>query len=157
MKFTHCDTNENYISLHDCKAERAYFDNGILGFDFSDGFWITPDHPESNLDVLVRTDASKVEYVLERGEEFDVIVFVFEKNAFKQTVRKEWSVQKLVDSINSGKVTIEFLYQYTDGYTRIAECHLWSRKKPYSRECVLKIDTSKARYYWNNILEDRVW
>ena len=64
MEYIHCDKNDNLISLHDCKAERAWFENGVLGFEFPDGFWITPDHPESDLDVLVRTDASKLEFVI---------------------------------------------------------------------------------------------
>lgn len=156
-RFLHCDTDDELINLHDCKAERAVFGSGVLEFDFGDGFWISPDHSESNLSELVRTDRSKVEFRLIDGDEYDVTVFVFERNIFKQTVRKEWSVQKLVDSINSGEVTIEFLYQYSDGYARIVQCHLWSHKKPYSRECILKIDAPEVRYYWNNIIEDRVW
>lgn len=155
--FSHCDSNDKYVSLHDCKAERAWFENGILGFEFTDGFWITPDNPESDLDVLVRTDASKIEFVLLDGDEFDVTVFVFEINIFKQTVRKEWSARRLVDSINSGDVTIEFLYQYIDGCSRVVQCHLWSQKKPYSRECILKIDAPEVRYHWNKILKDRIW
>ena len=67
MKFIHCDTNEMYITLHDCKVTRAYLRDGILGFDFEDGFWISPDHPHSNFTQLVKTDASKVEYLLEDG------------------------------------------------------------------------------------------
>ena len=58
MNFSHCDHNENYLTLHDCIAERAYFENGKLGFEFHDGFWVSPNHPESNLSELVRTDRS---------------------------------------------------------------------------------------------------
>lgn len=155
--FSHCDKSDSYISLHDCKAERAWFENGILGFEFSDGFWITPDHPESHLDVLVRTDASKVEFVLLDGDEFDVQIFVVEENLFKQAVTKEWSVHKLVKEINSGKCELEFLYQYVDGCSRIVECDLWSRKKPYCRDFNMKLHLREVRYHWNKILEDRVW
>ena len=59
MNFNHCDTDEEYLTLHDCVAERAYFTNGKLGFEFDDGFWISPDHPESNLSNLVRTDNTR--------------------------------------------------------------------------------------------------
>ena len=69
MNFSHCDKDEKYLSLHDCVAEQAYFENGKLGFEFNDGFWISPDHPESNLSNLVRTDFSKVEYKLESVRE----------------------------------------------------------------------------------------
>ena len=67
MEFSRIDHNENHLSLHDCIAERAYFENGNLGFEFNDGFWISPDHPDSNLSKIVRTDLSKVEYALEDG------------------------------------------------------------------------------------------
>ena len=85
MNFSHCDKDEKYLSLYDCVAEQAYFENGKLGFEFNDGFWISPDHPESNLSNLVRTDFSKVEYTLEDGADYDVTVYVFKKNLFKKT------------------------------------------------------------------------
>lgn len=155
--FSHCDSNDKYVSLHDCKAEMAWFENGILGFEFPDGFWITPDNPESDLDVLVRTDASKIEFVLLDGDEFDIQIFVVEENIFKQSVRKEWSVHKLVSAINSGEVTLEFLYQYIDGCSRIVECVLWSKRKPYCRECQIKLHLRDVHYHWNKILKDRIW
>ena len=106
---------------------------------------------------MIKTDFSRVEYELLDGDEYDVNVFVFEKNILGQTVKKEWSVQKLVDSINNEEVVVEFLYQYVDGMSRIVECWLWSDRKPYSRECVLKISAREVQYHWNRILEDRVW
>jgi GTP-binding protein len=55
---------ENFIAcLHDCIAEKAYFKDGVLGFEFSDGFWILPNHPESHLSKTVRTNFSKVEFI----------------------------------------------------------------------------------------------
>ena len=61
MEFAHCDTSSAHLSLHDCIAEKAYFADGKLGFLLSDGFWISPDHPESDLPALVRTDAANFE------------------------------------------------------------------------------------------------
>lgn len=157
MDFVHCDKNDNYVTLHDCKADRAYFENGILGFEFPDGFWITPENPESKLDTLVRTDKSKVEFVLYDGDQADATVYVFEKNIFKQDIRKERDVRKLVNDINNGKYSLEFLYQYVDGYLRIVQCCLGSPKKPYFRECDLHLCTREVSYHWNRIIEDRVW
>ncbi|MBQ9806007.1 MAG: hypothetical protein IJW49_05830 [Clostridia bacterium] len=97
MKFSHCDHNEKYLTLHDCVATRAYFENGKLGFEFNDGFWVSPDRPESNLTELVRTDFSKVEYTLEDGEDYDVTIYVFKKSFFKRVIRNEWTVQELIN------------------------------------------------------------
>ena len=59
MEFSHCDKDEKYLSLHDCVAEKACFENGKLGFEFHDGFWISHDHPQSDLSDPVKTDFSK--------------------------------------------------------------------------------------------------
>lgn len=157
MKFSHCDHNEKHLTLHDCIAERAYLENGTLGFEFNDGFWVSPDHPESNLSELVRTDFSKVEYTLESSIGCDVVVYVFERTLFKKTVRTEWTVEQLVEKINSGKCRLEFLYQYIDCNCRIVECALRSDKKPYYRECLMWIYAPEVSYYWNNLREDRPW
>ena len=157
MNFSHCDKDEKYLSLHDCVAEQAYFENGKLGFEFNDGFWISPDHPESNLSNLVRTDFSKVEYTLEDGADYDVTVYVFKKNLFKKTLRVEWTIQELINNINNGKCKLEFLYQYVDDNSRIVECELKLNKKPYRQECILKISAPEVSYYWNNLRADRPW
>ena len=157
MKFIHCDTNEMYITLHDCKVTRAYLRDGILGFDFEDGFWISPDHPHSNFTQLVKTDASKVEYLLEDGDGYDVTVYVFKRNFFGKTIRTEWTVCDFVQKVNCGECEPEFLYQYIDGIARIVECVLNFKKKPYYGECQMKIYASKVNYYWNNLCEDITW
>ena len=157
MNFSHCDKDEEYVSLHDCVAERAYFENGKLGFEFNDGFWVSPDHPESNLSGCVSTDLSKVEYTLEDGEDYDVTIYVFKKTIFKKTIRTEWTVQKLINSINSGKCKLEFRYQYVDYNSRIVECVLRFDRRPYCQECIMKISAPEVSYYWNNLLEDRPW
>ncbi len=74
-----------------------------------------------------------------------------------KAVRQEWMVDKLIDGINSGKFKLEFLYQYMDGNTRIAERELRSKKKAYFRECMLKISACEVNYYWNNLCEDCSW
>lgn len=157
MNFSHCDDNETYISLHDCVSDGAYFEDGKLGFTFPDGFWISPDHPESNLSKLVRTDFSKVEYTLEDGEDYDVAVYVFEKSFWGKTLRTEWSVQRLVSQINSGICKLEFLYQYIDFHARMVECTLISDKKPYRRECMMKLSAPQVSYFWNSLRADRPW
>jgi len=157
MNFTHRDTDEKYVSLHDCVAERAYFENGKLGFEFDDGFWISPNHPASNLSELVRTDFSKVEYTLNDGKDYDVNVYVFKRSFGKKTVGSEWTIRKLADKINSGKCKLEFLYQYLDYSARMVECVLHFDKKPYFKRCIMKISAPQVSYYWNNLREDCTW
>ena len=157
MDFSHCDHNEKHISLHDCIAERAYFENGKLIFEFSDGFWISPNHPENNLSEIVKTDVSRVEYTLRDGKDYDITIYVFEKAFGKKIIRSEWTVQKLVNEINTGKYKLEFLYQYLNEYARIVECELHFDKAPYHKECLMWISAPEVGYYWNRLQEGRTW
>jgi len=159
MSFFHCDNSDKHIILHDCIAEKAYFQNGILGFEFEDGFWITLENPKNNCGKLVRTDHSKAEFVLSENCIDDFCVYVFKKYPFGITVRKELSIKKFIDRINRKKNGFEFLYQYTDENMsmRMIEGVFRSERKPYFEECELRIYTDKVNYYWNNLREDRVW
>jgi hypothetical protein len=120
-------------------------------------FGFLPTTPKVILSNLVRTDFSKVEYTLEDGADYDVTIYVFKKNLFKKTIRIEWTIEKLLNSINSGKCKLEFLYQYVDYNSRIIECELKLNKKPYHQECIMKISVPKVSYYWNKLREDCPW
>ena len=157
MQFIHYDHNEQYISLHDCIAEQAYLTEGKLCFTFADGFWISPEHPESDLDKMVRTDFSKVEYTLTDGKEYDVTVYVFQHSFSGEIAGREWELAELIDAINAGTHKLEFLYQYLEYSSRIVECELISVSEPYRQTCILKISAPKVRYYWNNLRADRPW
>ena len=94
---------------------------------------------------------------LEYGEDYDVTVYVFKKSCFKKIIRTEWSLQELVNKINTGKCKLEFLYQYIDYNSRIVECELKFDKNPYRQECIMKISAPRVDYYWNNLRKDRPW
>lgn len=157
MNFSHCDHDEKYLTLHDCKADRAYLRDGKLGFEFDDGFWIMPEHPGSNLPNTVRTDLSKAEYTLADGNVSAASVYVFKRTLFGRVIRTEWTLAELAENINSGKCELEILYQFIDGVNRIVECALRFKKRPYFGECMIKLTVSEVGYYWNDLCEDRVW
>ena len=151
----HCDTTDEFISLHDCHATKISYGKGILTFGFEDGIWICPGHPDSTIDKTVRTNKAEVRFFLEFGDESDITIYVFEEG--KKTIREEWELSNLREHVNGGKGTLEFLYQYKGYGTWIMECWLWSKKKPYHRECELKISLTGAEYCWNGLCEDREW
>lgn len=152
----HCDTTDEYISLHDCHGTKVSYQEGILTFGFEDGIWIVPGHPDNTSDKTVRTDEAEVKFFLESADESDIRMYIFEEEG-KKTIRKEWEIADLLEHVNSGKGTLEFLYQYKGYGTWIMECWLWSKKKPYHRECELKISLAGAEYCWNDLCEDREW
>lgn len=66
-------------------------------------------------------------------------------------------MSKLIECINDKNDTLEFLYQYKNYRSMIIECWLWSKKKPYHRECMLRLSVTDVKYDWNNLQKDRVW
>jgi len=156
-EYKHYDTEDEFLSLHDCNTEKVLFENGILSFYFENGFWITPEHKSSNLEQTVRTDFAKVDFHLAYGDEGDITIYVFSKKAFGKVIREEWKLNKLINAINSGSCRLEFLYQYKGYNELIIECCLWFDKKPYYKECQLKISETEVVYCWNNLCEDKIW
>ena len=142
--YTNCEITDENISLHDCHATKVSCENCILTFYFDEGIWVRS--KASN--EMVRTKAACVKFYIESEDPFDACVYVFEKK-FGMTLRKEWSISKLLTAINQKGYTLEFLYQYKGYRSRVIDCMLWSDKKPYSRECQLYLRIKKAEYCWN--------
>lgn len=151
--YSHCDVDSEYISLHDCHATNIKYENGVLSFVFQDGIWVIKGHPSNMTDKTVRTDVAEVKFCLESGDEYDITLYVFEEK-FKKTVRDEWELSKLMECVNSGSYTLEFLYQYEGYHSMIIECWLWSDNRPYHRECELKLSLTEVKYCWNDLCEE---
>lgn len=153
--YKHQDKDGVAISLHDSKAEKAIFENGILTFCFpKDGFWVLPDHEENPTGEPVRTDASEVRFHLLYEEEDDCCCYVFDKKSERKAVRKEWTILELVSALNSGEYQLEFLYRYEGGYKeQIFACEFCQKKKPYHRECQLWLSVRDVTYCWNELSE----
>ena len=132
------------------------YEKGTLTFYFDEGIWIIGEYPGNALNKTVRTDEACVKFFLETGEEDDISICVFEKK-FNMTVCKEWQVSKLLECINSKKYTLEFLYQYKGYHSQVIDCWLWSDKKPFHRECQIKLRIKNVEYCWNNLCEDKEW
>lgn len=153
--YKHYDKDGAAISLHDCKAEKATFEKGILTFYFpEDGFWICSDHEENSTGEAVRTNASEVRFHLLYETEDESQCYVFDKKSERKSVRKEWTISELVSAINSGKYQLEFLYRYAGGYKGLVfYCEICQKKKPYRRECQLWLSVQDVTYCWNEITE----
>ncbi len=152
--YKHYDKDGAAISLHDCKAEKATFEKGILTFYFpEDGFWICSDHEENSTGEAVRTDASEVRFHLLYETEDESQCYVFDKKSERKSVRKEWTISKLVSAINGGKYQLEFLYRYAGGYKGLVfYCEICQKKKPYRRECQLWLSVQDVTYCWNEMV-----
>lgn len=150
----YCENDNRYVSLHDCHATQVLYEKGVLTFVFDEGIWISEEYPHNMFDKIVRTDRAEVKCYLETEDESDVTIYIF-KQKMSKTVREEWKLSKLVECVNNEKYTLEFLYQYKGYNSMIIECCLWSYKKPYDRECQLKLSITEVQYCWNNLCEGR--
>lgn len=153
--YKHYDRDGAAISLHDCTAEKATFENGVLTFYFpEDGFWILSEHEENSTGEAVRTDASEVRFHLLYETEDESHCYVFHKKSERKAVRKQWTISELVSAINSGKYRLEFLYRYVGGYKeQVFACMLTGNKKPYHWECQLWLSVSDVTYCWNELVD----
>ena len=79
------------------------------------------------------------------------------KEKHKKTYRKEWKLSKLVEYVNKKNHSLEFLYRYDGYHSVIFECCLWSKKKPYHRECEIKVMLKDMKFYWNELCEESEW
>lgn len=157
-EFKHNDKDgchDNTLTLHDCVAERVSFSNGILRFYLSDGFWITTQHKENVLDRTVRTDAAVVDFCIKDLD--DVTLCVFVRNILGKTKAEIWKMRDLINGINSGEFTIEFLYQYRSYFEQMWHCVIRSDRKPYHRECQLHLPEATAVFRWNNLRPNCEW
>ena len=153
--YKYCDNNDKYISLHDCRATRILYKNGIITFLFEDGIWIADRHSTNKLGKIVRTDMAEVKFELALANEADITIYMFKEKG-KKTIREEWSLSRLIDNVNNRNCTLEFLYQYrgTGVNVMIVECCLRKNKKPYHIECELKLLLKDIKYCWNKLRED---
>lgn len=157
MEYQHCDRDEKHLSLHDCRADKVFFENGELIFYFTDGFWIGPTHEENPLKKTVRTDAAEVRFHLSREKKEDALIYLFTHKKPGIDLREIRDLAPWMADINQKDCQLEFIYQYTDVNSRILKCELWSKKKPYHRECELILYTDRVSYLWNRLREDYTW
>ena len=157
-KFKHNDKDSchsNTLTLHDCVAERIDFCDGYLRFVLTDGFWITPNHNDNNFGNTVRTDAAIVDFNIRNMS--DITVRVFTPSIFKKTKVEIWEMRELMQTVNSGSCSIEFISQYRAYFEQMWHCAIRSKKKPYYRECQLHLPETEAIFRWNNLRAECEW
>ena len=158
ITFKHHETDDCHghtLTLHDCIADKVCFSDNILRFYLPDGFWVTPHHKDNELNKIVRTDAAIVDFRIDDID--DIFLRVFTQNVFKKTRAEIWDMRDFIRGINSGKYTIEFIYQYRTYFEQMWQCAIRSKKRPYYRECQLHLPQTEATFHWNDLQPDREW
>lgn len=161
------ETGESYIPyLHDCIATEIRQNGSELSLFFPDGFWILADDPQNPYgDTLHRTGPSAAVVSMgypkaEADAENAVSAELFHRYRFcRSAVITTVSLPKtasLIEKVNSGRWSLEFVEKYPcydRGYVIL--CYFRTGKD--SRQCYLNLECSKICFYWNEVLEHRIW
>ncbi len=160
-KFIHNDPDafsEKEISLHDCSADNITLEYNVLRFNFPEGFWISAQHPENKNEKVIRTGRSAADFKLKNVD--DISVSVITRSLWRRQGNaciESWSIEQLVSAVNSGKCEIEFITQYRSGFDQLWHCVLHSKRRPYYRECKLRLPEAETLFRWNDLRPDREW
>ena len=68
-----------------------------------------------------------------------------------QTIRREYTLEQLVEKINDSEWELEFAYRY-DGYEEVLyKCWIWENHEPWTYEGELWIGTKEETVFrWNS-------
>lgn len=155
--FKHCDTDDRYITLHDCHAEKMSFDNSILSFTFPDGFWVMDQHPHNKSDHTVRTGLTQVDFQIIDEEIDGITIYIFRKGKTGKAVREEWEPANFMSAVNSGNYRVEFITQYKSYQSFLFKCWVWFNHSPHHAECEIILHSENVAYRWNELCYDRIW
>ena len=156
-KYKYNETDDTYISLHDCIAEKITVKNNVLSFYFPKGFWVTNEYDKNKSNDVVCTDVSQVDYNIIDEEYDSICVYAFKKGITGKIVRKQWPVEDLIKKVNSGKYRIEFLYNYKGYKDILYKCWLWFDKYPYHIEIQIELPINNITYRWNELQYNNIW
>ncbi len=159
--FRHIDPDAFHgheLTLHDCTTDKISYENNLIRFSLPDGLWVTPHHKENDTGKVLRTDAAVVTFVAEDLDDIVIRVLTRGSRLFRSKTRVEiWDMKQLINAVNCGKCTLEFITQYRTCFEQLWFCDIRSKKKPYYRECQIHLPNTKAEFCWNNLCLDREW
>ncbi len=155
--YKHIETDDRFFSIHDCYAEKVYFNDGVLSFVFPNGFWVTNEHLLNRSENIVRTDEASVDFTI-MDEEFDGIsIHIFKKQNERTAIREEWGTENFINAVNHGEFKVEFIDCYKTNQYLLFKCQVRFDRKPYYEECEIILHTDKAVYNWNSLRYDCTW
>lgn len=129
------------FSLHDCRSSLIEYENNRLTFFFPAGIFC-----EDYGDDWPNTGAASVEYLVDpKGR---VFLYLF-MEIDGQTIRKEYSIEELIQAVNSGRWELEFAYRF-DGYQEVLyTCWIWENQQPWTYEAQLFIGMKEEVFRYN--------
>lgn len=153
--YKYCDDDPCLFSLHDCRAEKMTYENGVLSFCFPDGFWVTGEHPLNSTGKIVKTGPSEVKYRILDEDIDGVDIYVFTEKKRRNALRVRWEPGNLLAAVNGGALQVEFITQYQSWQSILHKCWVWFDCR--HKECEIILHTDQTLWCWDNLCPDRIW
>ncbi|MCM1237257.1 MAG: hypothetical protein NC489_44885 [Ruminococcus flavefaciens] len=138
------------VSLHDCRAEKILFKDGMLSFYFPEGISVGKNVGGER--KFFDTDGAWVTFPLLAPDFIETTVYIFTKEDGKVFV-EEYDEGELLRLVNEKSYSLEFITEYSGYRVFRFECYLWFDEEPYHKECEIIIAAEKMLCRWNEMHE----
>ena len=135
--------NDEYVGLHDCRANKMAWNADVLSFYIPDGIWVW------KTGETIKTKEAKVDFEIIDKEIDGVDIYLFKKNRSGKVVREEWELNNFINAVNNGTFKLEFVYKYQGYQSVLYKCYVWFDRTPYHYECEMILHTEKMICRWN--------
>ena len=132
------ELTEMKVGLHDCRIDHAEIKDGVVTFDFPDGFFVL------NGKEPKRTGKAKMTCRLADTDMEKPTVYVYvEKDG--NVVREDWS-ERFFQALNRGEFEFEFVTTFNSYERVLYKGYIWSDTAPYHSECEIELHTAEIKY-----------
>nr|MCR5585452.1 hypothetical protein [Lachnospiraceae bacterium] len=132
------ELTEMKVGLHDCRTDHAEIKDGVVTFDFPNGFFVL------NGKEPKRTGKAKMTCRLADTDMEKPTVYVYvEKDG--NAVREDWS-DRFFEALNRGEFEFEFVTTFNSYQRVLYKGYIWSDAAPYHRECEIELHTTEIKY-----------
>lgn len=139
-----CIEENEKIGLHDCRTNFIKYSNGVMTFEFPEGFYLL------NGKDPKRTPKAEMQCNILDEKNGGVTVYIYRKKAFGKIIREDWSDNFLL-AVNNGRFEFEFVTTYRSYQHVLFKGYVWFDSAPYNMECEIELHTDKIFYSWSEI------
>lgn len=139
------------VGLHDCRAKKMSFEQGVLSFYFPDGIWVLPKSSDNPASEALRTKNARVDFSIVDADPDEIEIYLFRKNRRGNIIREDWKPDDFAAAVNAGEYQVEFLYTYQGYQSFLFKCWVWFEKAPWHAECEIILRTDGGSCEWDEI------
>ncbi len=127
--YKYTETDENAVSLHDCRASGLSYGTGYIAFTFSEGIYVMENCVHNHNKKLSYTGEAEMRFTgfTWKDAEWNITIYIFtETEDDKKQIREEITLSSLTDMINGG-AELEFTRATAHTHLSAGSCKKPSR------------------------------